>query len=166
MDQAGKGKEWIVNEPLPSQFLPSRFLPDPSSLQQTDCEGTLGSKERIANPAKAEEKNVKAKERTAKVKEATAKVKDETAKEQTFVWTDDEVELLLKVTYEFKVKKAAKNVDWESVRSKYGDIWDEFKLQMPSSPDKAKETGKDFPYKPEQFTKQALSSKLKAVWLK
>ena len=84
------------------------------------------------------------KEATAKAKDGT--VKDETAKEQTFVWTDDEVELLLKVTYEFKVKKAAENVDWESVRSKYGDIWDEFKLQMPSSPDKAKETGKDFPW--------------------
>ena len=115
-------------------------------------------KERIANPAKAKEKNTKAKERTAKAKEATAKakdgtVKDETAKEQMFVWTDDEVELLLKVMHEFKVKKAAENVDWESVHSKYGDIWDEFKLQMPSSPDKVKETGKDFPHKPEEITK-------------
>ena len=44
------------------------------------------------------------------------------AKEQAFVWTDNEVELLLKVTHEYKVKKEGENVDWESVRSKYSDI--------------------------------------------
>ena len=34
----------------------------------------------------------------------------------TFSWTDDEVELLLKVTNEYKVSKTADNVDWESVQ--------------------------------------------------
>ena len=32
-----------------------------------------------------------------------------------FTWTDDEVELLLKVTNEYKVSKTAEGVDWESV---------------------------------------------------
>ena len=33
-----------------------------------------------------------------------------------FVWTDDESELLLNVTHNYKV---AEIVDWESVKSKY-----------------------------------------------
>ena len=32
-----------------------------------------------------------------------------------FQWTDDEVELLLSVTYEYKVKNSAESIDWESV---------------------------------------------------
>ena len=34
---------------------------------------------------------------------------------------------------------------------------------MPSSPEEVKETGKDFPHKLDEITKQALSTKLKAV---
>ena len=37
----------------------------------------------------------------------------------TLSWKDDEVELLLKVTNEYKVSKTAENVDWESVQKKY-----------------------------------------------
>lgn len=48
--------------------------------------------------------------------------------------------------------------------SRYGDIWDNFKLQMAS--DEAKEIGKGFPHRPKVITKQALSRKLKAVQLK
>ena len=36
-------------------------------------------------------------------------------KEQAFVWTDDEVKLLLKVTHEWTVRKVGGNVDWASV---------------------------------------------------
>ena len=39
-----------------------------------------------------------------------------------FVWTDDEVELLLKVTHEYKALKAAENIDWESSQSKYDAV--------------------------------------------
>ena len=45
-------------------------------------------------------------------------------KKDCFTWADDEVELLLKVTNEYKVQKSTKSVDWESVQSKYGDILD------------------------------------------
>ena len=42
----------------------------------------------------------------------------------TLSWKDDEVELLLKVTNEYKVSKTAENVDWESVQKKYCGILD------------------------------------------
>ena len=41
----------------------------------------------------------------------------------SFKWTDDEAELLLKVTRDYKVSKAAEGIDWESVQSKSADIW-------------------------------------------
>ena len=44
-----------------------------------------------------------------------------------FVWTDDEAELLLNITIEYKTLKAAESVDWESVKSKYADIFELFK---------------------------------------
>ena len=44
----------------------------------------------------------------------------------TFSWTDDEVELLLKATNEYKVRKTAENVDRESVHKKYSDTLDRF----------------------------------------
>ena len=36
-----------------------------------------------------------------------------------FQWSDDEVELLLNVTYGYKTAKAAKCTDWESVKNRY-----------------------------------------------
>ena len=44
-----------------------------------------------------------------------------------FTWTDDEVELLLKVTNEYKIRKTAEGIDWESVKRKYSDILDRFR---------------------------------------
>ena len=92
---------------------------------------TVNEKERNT---KTEEETVsaKGKERIAKEKDGAMKVK-----EQAFVWTDDEVELLLKVTHKYKVKKAGESVDWESVRSKYSDLWEQLKLQLPSDSEEA-----------------------------
>ena len=53
-----------------------------------------------------------------------SKGKETKAKEPTFVWEDDEVELLLKMTADDRTKKVAEGVDWESVKSKYQDILD------------------------------------------
>ena len=39
-----------------------------------------------------------------------------------FQWTDDEAELLLSITYNYKTAKAVDGVDWESIKSKYEDI--------------------------------------------
>ena len=49
-----------------------------------------------------------------------------------FTWTDDEVQLLLKVTNEYKVSKTAEGVDWESVQRKYSDILDRFREEKQS----------------------------------
>ena len=43
------------------------------------------------------------------------------------VWTEDETELLLNVMLEYKVVKEAKNIDWESVWSRYQVILDRMK---------------------------------------
>ncbi len=60
-----------------------------------------------------------------------------------FLWTGDEVELLLRVTQDYEAAKAAENVDWESSQSKYGDIFHWFQEQYPS-PEEATTMGKDF----------------------
>ena len=83
-------------------------------------------------------------------------------KKDCFTWTDDEVELLLKVTNGYKVQKSTESVDWESVQSKYGDILDMFQAAYPNS-ENAAALGKEYPHKPEDITKATLSTKLKAV---
>ena len=66
----------------------------------------------------------------------------ETKELHVFTWTDDEVELLLKVTNEYKVAKAAKTIDWESVHLKYKEILERFTAEM----ERAKGTAKDYPH--------------------
>ena len=55
---------------------------------------------------------------------AKRKKSDSSNKEgkDTFKWTDDEAELLLKVTHDYKVLKATEGTDWESIQSKNADI--------------------------------------------
>ena len=48
------------------------------------------------------------------------------SKPESFIWADDEVKLLLKVTEEYKVKQTAENVDWDSCQSRYSDILQSF----------------------------------------
>jgi len=56
-------------------------------------------------------------DKTSKKKQVSSDAKEK----DTFKWTDDEVELMLKVM-EYKVSKAAEGTDWESVQSKYLDV--------------------------------------------
>ena len=83
----------------------------------------------------------------------------------SFIWTDDEVELLLKVTMEYKTSRAIENVDWESCQNKYGDIYKLFLDQYPT-PENAVAIEKDFPHKTEQITQSSLTSKLKVIRIK
>ena len=53
------------------------------------------------------------------------------SKSEPFLWTDDEVELLLNVTLEYKVGRATENVNWESCQMKYSDILDLFVAHYP-----------------------------------
>ena len=41
---------------------------------------------------------------------------------QNFVWTDDEVSLLLSVVQEYKASQIHAGFDWESIKTKYVNI--------------------------------------------
>ncbi|XP_034002567.1 uncharacterized protein LOC117495429 [Trematomus bernacchii] len=84
------------------------------------------------------------------------------ARKEVFSWTDDEVELLLRVTLEYKTTKLQENVDWESSKMKYSDIEELFQAQYPARTD----TEKDFPHGVGAITKSQLAAKLKQIRMK
>ena len=47
------------------------------------------------------------------------------------VRTDDEVQLLLETTRDFKAKKAYVGVDWKSIKDNYQNIRETFVLNLP-----------------------------------
>lgn len=59
---------------------------------------------------------------------------------------DDEAELLLTVTEEFKVSKQQEGIDWESVKSKCADIFELFRNELPSITEEASSLLKDYPH--------------------
>ena len=72
-------------------------------------------------------------------------------KTDCFTWTDHEIELLLKVTNQYKVQKSTESVDWESVQSRYGDILDMFQAEYPKS-ENAAALGKEYLHMATFFT--------------
>ena len=74
-----------------------------------------------------------------------------TSDKKEFQWTDDEAELLLNITHEYKVQKISENVDWESVKAKYDDILVLMKAALPSTPEEA----------PQQIDKDILIRKMR-----
>ncbi|CAM4571979.1 unnamed protein product [Leuciscus chuanchicus] len=80
------------------------------------------------------------------------------ARVESFIWTDDEVELLLRVTLDYKSTKLQENVDWESCHSKYSDIMDAFHAQYPREL-----TEKDFPHDASMVSKSQVTAKLKNI---
>ena len=78
----------------------------------------------------------------------------------SFVWSDNEVELLLNVVYEYKVSKIMNCIDWESCQSKYSDIFDAYQNQYPSE-DEASTLGKEFSNSKDELTKNIVTSKIK-----
>nr|XP_055076718.1 uncharacterized protein LOC129455952 [Misgurnus anguillicaudatus] len=79
------------------------------------------------------------------------------ARGSSFVWTDQEVELLLNVTLDYKTTKLQENIDWETCQSKYADILTLFLEQYPNA------SSDDFPHQKEDITRTVLTTKLKAV---
>ena len=73
------------------------------------------------------------------------------------MWTDSEVELLLKVALDYKASKAQDNLDWESCQSKYVDMLAHFLELYPS------ESNKEFPHVQEEITRAHLTTKIKAI---
>ena len=80
-----------------------------------------------------------------------------------FVWEDDEVELLLNCTADYKSRKLAEETDWESVRQKYDEILriQSYKDSVPSAED-AEKMGKSYKHGVNIF-KEIITGKLKAV---
>lgn len=77
------------------------------------------------------------------------------SRKETFVWTDDEVELLLGVTLDYKATRLQENVDWESCQTKYSDIFDAFHAQYRRRP-----TDKDFPHDVNAITKAQITTQI------
>ena len=53
------------------------------------------------------------------------------AADKNFMWSDEEINLLLHVVIDYKAGKAGEGVDWESVRSKYEDVTKMFLEKYP-----------------------------------
>ena len=49
-----------------------------------------------------------------------------------FIWSDEETALLLKITLEYKTSRSADGQDWETVPSKYEDIYKNFIAAYPN----------------------------------
>lgn len=83
-----------------------------------------------------------------------------------FMWSDDEIELLLAVIYEYKTTKESEGFDWESIKAKYENIRALFLARYPQNQDandqrefKRKDPSND-------FTKERIVAKIKALRLK
>ena len=90
-----------------------------------------------------------------------AQSKQNDTKLQPFIQTDDEVELLLKITQEYKTSNAVENIDLESSQTKY-DILKMFNNQYPLSEYDLK-FGKEYPNKEGDLPKSVSTSKLKMI---
>ena len=62
-----------------------------------------------------------------------------------FLWTDDEALLLLNVTHDYKVQHLVDGTCWESVKSKYVDILELFRKELPTTEEEAHQLSKDYP---------------------
>ena len=80
----------------------------------------------------------------------------------SFIWTNDEVELLLNIVDEYKVKQAVESFDGESRQSKYAEILSAFQKEYPSKDDAGK-IAKEFPPAVNEVMKSILTSKPKSV---
>ena len=81
---------------------------------------------------------------------------NKTSHNMSMVWSDDETLLLLNVTNEYKNAMAAEGIDYDTVKSKYKEIFNRFIAQIPEKSDK-------FPHLKEEFTLAVVKSKLKNV---
>ena len=86
-------------------------------------------------------------------KKSTGKKKSGT---ELFVWTDDESELLLNVTQDYKVQQLADGTAWESVKTKYDDILKLFTNKLPENAQQAVILAKVYPHNREEITKEIL----------
>ena len=84
----------------------------------------------------------------APAKEASGKPGKTTKTNKEFVWSNDEVQLLLETTADYKAPNKAECVDWESVKTKYKDILELFIVALPED---NTNPCKNFPHKKEDI---------------
>ena len=58
-------------------------------------------------------------------------------KKEDFVWSDDEAELLLNVTHDYKIQNLVNAMCWEFVKSKYADMLELLGKELPASEEEA-----------------------------
>ena len=92
-----------------------------------------------------------------------AREKAQASKESSFVWSDDEVELLLDITIEYRAQKMLSGIDWESVTSKYADIANRFIDVVEEYKTSSEDSSKDYRHCGEEITKEKVATKLKAA---
>ena len=85
--------------------------------------------------------------------------KKKNGKASDFNWTDDEIQLLLEVCFDFKAESDYEGVNWESKRTKYEQIKSKFCEQYPEVEDEKFPRCKDL----DSITKERVSAKLKLI---
>ena len=86
---------------------------------------------------------------------------------QNFVWTDDEVSLLLSVVEEHKASQIHAGFDWESFKTKYVDSTEMFVKRYPTTATGTVDRHSYPKFDPgNQFTKERVLSKIKAIRVK
>ena len=86
------------------------------------------------------------------------------AADKNFMWSDEEINLLLHVVIDYKAGKAGEGVDWESVRSKYEDVTKRFFWK--STLVTTKRNSPDVPIEASRsFNKDRIQNKLKRIKL-
>ena len=78
--------------------------------------------------------------------------------EDTHVWTDDKVQLLLETTRDFKTKKVYAGEDWESIKNKSENTRESFVSNLP------KQTGsEECAHSTDFFTRERIASKITQI---
>ena len=85
--------------------------------------------------------------------------KKKNGKASDFNWTDDEIQLLLEVCFDSKAESDYEGVNWESKRTKYGQIQSKFCEKCPDVEDEKFPRSNDL----DSITKERVSAKLKSV---
>ena len=76
---------------------------------------------------------------------------------------DDETELLLNLTVEYKTENSAESINWESIQSKYSDIHKCFVAHISSFEEEIATLNKEYTHRPQEIKKTIVTSKLKVV---
>ena len=90
---------------------------------------------------------------------ASQEGKKKNGKASDFNWTNDEIQFLLEVCFDFKVESDYEGMNWESKRTKNGQIKSKFYEQYPEVEDEKLPRSNDL----DSITKKRVSVKLKSI---